>query len=169
MEKFARYPKLSDSALRILSPREWKVDIVGRLRPLFAMSPITRSRISLAARFVKVIAVICRASAFFLVIRCTILFAITLVFPLPAPAKTSSGVSLCLIAASCCLFNLITRDWCYYALVCLNFSAGWTLKLDWLMVIFTYQNKSVLLQIYNYQNYQWARMREAFRIKFEML
>ena len=91
IEKPRRSFARSCSICRKRSPSEWKVEMV---RPS-AASPFTRlatrSRISLAALLVKVMAAMCRASCRPVAIRWAIFSVITLVLPLPAPASTSRG------------------------------------------------------------------------------
>ena len=67
----------------------------------------TLERISPAALLVKVTAVICLASTP-LLIRCDIFSVMTRVFPLPAPAITSKGVSVVITALCCSGFSLGT-------------------------------------------------------------
>ena len=78
----------------------WKVDIVTFFASAFSTMPARRSRISFAALFVKVTASTCAGST-----PCASRYAtrmvITRVFPVPAPARISSGPSVVRTAISC--------------------------------------------------------------------
>ena len=66
---------------------------------------VTRSRISLAALFVNVTANIDHGMATFWAIRWASLAVKTLVFPVPAPARTSTAPSTASTASNCFEFN----------------------------------------------------------------
>src|SRR3954452_8544841 len=108
MEKLERRPTFVASRRRIRTHAEWKVDthIVSAAGPT---RPATRSRISPAALFVKVIARTCpgrtpRAASRY-AIRCVS----TRVLPEPAPAMISSADPSCSTAARCCSLRPSSR------------------------------------------------------------
>ena len=117
MTKFRLYPSFSMCCRKMRTQSEWKVQMVGRvseldaesdeLREAFGTSFLTRSCISRAALFVNVTPSMC-PGAIPRSIRCAIRNVITLVFPVPAPARISTGPFRVSTAIRCCGFNELT-------------------------------------------------------------
>ena len=82
---------------------EWNVESVGvESRRASASNAATRSRISAAALLVNVTARMADGGTRRSVTICAMRWVMTRVFPLPAPARISSGPSVWLTASRCC-------------------------------------------------------------------
>ena len=88
---------------------EWKVPTVKSSAGPSPTSFATRARISPAALFVKVIARTFEGSMPF-ASMCAMRTVITRVFPVPAPASTSSGPSSVATASACSGFSPLSND-----------------------------------------------------------
>ena len=93
IEKPFLRPKSSNWCRMMSKPRVWNVDMRKPFALVLSVSLLTRSRISLAALFVKVTAAMCLAGIPHSSMSQAIFLVITEVLPLPAPARTSSGPS----------------------------------------------------------------------------
>ena len=92
------------SRRRTRAQKAWKVEIQRRRPPVSTSFP-TRPRISSAALFVNVTARISSGAARPAAISRAVRYAITRVFPDPAPATIRSGPSVCSTARSCSGFS----------------------------------------------------------------
>ena len=100
IEKPLLSPNRCNSDLIILRPRVWKVDTLSPRVCALGINCATRSFISRAALLVNVTEAIVWALWPHCWIRYAILLVITRVLPLPAPASTSKGLSMC--STACC-------------------------------------------------------------------
>ena len=90
---------------------EWKVETFGRgfQRDVFEQREM-RSRISLAALFVKVTARTADGGTWLVVTMCATRCVMTRVLPLPAPARIRSGPSVCATASRCSAFRPLRKS-----------------------------------------------------------